>query len=450
MWPFKKREKALNSVDASGGWYPVWPFVREPFSGAWQQNKEYSAETVLAFYAVYSCITLIASDIAKLRTTLVRKTENGIWSEYESAAFSPVLKKPNRYQTSIQFKEYWMISKLSRGNTYALKQRDERGVVTALYILDPCSVTPLVADDGSVYYQLRKDNLAGQLTGQEEHSVTVPASEIIHDRMNCLFHPLVGISPLYACGLSANQGLAIQRSSEAFFENGAIPSGILTAPGTIKQETAERLKTDWQSKFSGDNAGNTAILGDGLKYEPLIMNAVDSQLIDQLKMSAEVVCSTFHVPRYMVGVGSDPTYNNIEALNLQYYSQCLQSLIESWELVMDEGLGLGSGANKNTKTQLDLDGLLRMDTAARYKAHSDAIGGGWLAPNEARKRENLAPSEGGNTPYMQQQNYSLAALNERDTGDDPMGTNPPPPASNDEEETERAIAYLQSKELFKA
>jgi phage portal protein BeeE len=31
--------------------------------------------------------------------------------------------------------------------------------------------------------------------------VIVPAREIIHDRFNCLFHPLVGISPLYAAAL---------------------------------------------------------------------------------------------------------------------------------------------------------------------------------------------------------------------------------------------------------
>jgi hypothetical protein len=42
----------------------------------------------------------------------------------------------------------------------------------------------------------------------------------------------------------------------------------------------------------------------------------------------------------MVGIGQPPTYNNIEALNQAYYSQCLQSLIESIELLLDEGLEL--------------------------------------------------------------------------------------------------------------
>ena len=50
-----------------------------------------------------------------------------------------MLRKPNRYQTRIKFVEQWMMSKLTAGNTYVLKQRDERSVVTALYVLDPAT-----------------------------------------------------------------------------------------------------------------------------------------------------------------------------------------------------------------------------------------------------------------------------------------------------------------------
>src|SRR5690606_27662586 len=119
----------------------------------------------------------------------------GIWRETENAAFSPVLRRPNRYQNHIQFKEWWVISRLLHGNTYVLKERDKRGVVKALYILDPSRVMPLVTPGGSVYYQLSTDNMSGVT-----ETVVVPAEDIIHDRINALFHPLVGVSPIYACG----------------------------------------------------------------------------------------------------------------------------------------------------------------------------------------------------------------------------------------------------------
>lgn len=452
--PMRRAQGTLAPVSSDRrGWFPI---IREPFAGAWQRNQELTADTVLAFHAVYSCVTLIAADIGKLRLKLVEHLDSDVWRETTSAAFTPVLRKPNRYQNHIQFKEWWMSSKLITGNTYALKERDARGVTSALYLLDPTRVTPLVAPDGSVFYQLRADNLSG-LT---DDVTIVPASEILHDRMNCLFHPLVGLSPLFAAGLGAAHGLKIQENSAAFFESGSVPAGVLTAPGEIDDETARTLKERWDEYREGRGV---AVLGDGLKYEPLRMTAVDAQLIEQLKYTAEVVCSVFHVPPYMVGVGPMPTYNNIEALNQQYYSQCLQSLIESFELVLDEGLGLDSTKDgKTLGTELDLEGLLRMDTTARFKAHTEAIGGGWLAPNEARRKEDLPPVKGGDTPYMQQQNYALAALAERDANDPfakptpapapqptPPANTPPPDDEGDEDNADevRAMADFIVREL---
>ena len=96
-----------------------------------------------------------------MRLTLVAEDDDGIWTETESAAFSPVLRKPNRYQTRIAFFQQWMLSKLLWGNTYVLKERDARGVVTGLMILPPQKVRPLVAPDGAVYYEIQRDELAG-------------------------------------------------------------------------------------------------------------------------------------------------------------------------------------------------------------------------------------------------------------------------------------------------
>jgi HK97 family phage portal protein len=415
----------------NGGWWPM--IIREPFSGAWQSNRELLPETLLSFYAVYACVTLISADIGKLEIRLMARDQHDIWSPTSSAAFSPVLRKPNHYQTRIQFIENWIMSKLTRGNTYVLKERDDRGVVIALHVLDPKRVMPMITSDGDVYYQLNDDRLAAIA----EDNVLVPAREVIHDRMNCLFHPLIGTSPLFACSLAARQGLAIQNNSASFFENGAQPGGILIAPGAISDETAKRLKDKWEENFSGANRGRLAVLGDGLKYESLTMNAVDAELIDQMKMTAEVVCSVFHVPGYMVGVGAAPTYNNIEALAQNYYSQCLQSLLESLELCLDEGLALPA----NFRTEADLDGLLRMDTATMVKTLSAGVGGGIMEPNYARRRLNLPPVTGGATPYMQQQNYSLAALDARDrnqpfapTPSAIPATAPPEPLTADEAE----------------
>lgn len=438
------RKKALAPVDQRGGW---WPIVREPYTGAWQQNVEVKLDSVLAHPAQLRCISLIASDVGKMRPRLVQLTADGVWEETESAAFSPVLRKPNRYQNRIQFFTNWMESKLIRGNAYVLKERDGRGVVVRLYVLDPNRVKPLVADDGSVFYELKKD----QLSGLQENTVVVPASEIIHDRWNTLFHPLVGLSPIFANGLAAMQGLAIQNNSTRFFGNGSNPGGVLTAPGAISDETAARLKAYWDANYSGENVGKVAVLGDGLTYTPMAVNAVDAQLIEQLKWSAETVCSTYGVPAYKAGVGPAPAYNNVQALNQQYYSDCLQIHVESIELCLDEGLGIGAGVKvegKTLGTEFDLDDLLRMDTATQVKTLSEATRGMLMKPDEARRKLGLGKVDGGDTVYAQQQDFSLAALAQRDQNDPfskpeaPVAPEPTAPANDDEAQAAQARANL--------
>ena len=198
IWPFNRKKKSLGHV--GGHNHGLGSIVREPFTGAWQQNKELRPSSVRQFFAIYSCLTLISADISKMAASVKRKDSNGIWQKIDGA-INKLLKKPNRYQNSVQFRQWWATSKLSCGNTYALKQRGAGNSIDALYILNPEAVTPLIADDGSVYYQLSTNELAG--IGSD---LVVPASEIIHDRYQPQFHPLIGVSPIYAAALAGALG----------------------------------------------------------------------------------------------------------------------------------------------------------------------------------------------------------------------------------------------------
>jgi HK97 family phage portal protein len=268
-----------------------------------------------------------------------------------------------------------------------------------MWVLNPGRVRPLVAPDGSVFYQLQQD----LLSFQPEENLTVPASEIIHDRMNAFYHPLWGLSPIYANHLPAAQALRILKYSDRFFNNAARPSGMLTAPGIITKETLDRLKTHWSQEYSQENQGKVAIAGEGLKFEPMTQNAVDAELVKQLEMSDKKVCTTFGVPAFKVGVEGAPTYDNVEAMDQIYYSGCLQKHIEDIERLLLNGLELPSGYY----VEFDLDGLLRMDTARKVEAYQKLVAAGIVAPNEARAEFDYSPVTGGDTPYLQQQYYPL-------------------------------------------
>lgn len=407
----------------------LWGGVREPYAGAWQNGAEIEpVPSIAAFGAFYACATRIANDIGKLEPRLIQRGTDGVWRPApDNSPFWGPLRRPNSHQNRIQFVTYWVLAKLLYGNAYVLISRDGRGMAQRLYTLDPRRVTPLVTPQGDVYYSLSGDDLSRIPSG-----MVAPARDVMHDRCPTLWHPLVGVSPVYACGLSATQGLRIQNNSASFFANMSRPSGMLTAPSHIDDETAARLKRDWQANYSANNLGNLAVLGDGLSYAPMTIHATDAQLIEQLRWTAEDIARAFAMPLYKIGAGPMPTSNNVEALHQQYYADTLQTHIEAIELVLAEGLGLPA----DMAVEFDLDGLLRTDQLTQIEILTKAAGGAIMMPNEARAKRNLPPVAGGSAVYLQQQNYSLEALARRDAQADPFGSPAPSPASSSSSEKE--------------
>jgi phage portal protein BeeE len=84
----------------------------------------------------------------------------------------------------------------------------------------------------------------------------------------------------------------------------------------------------------------------------------------------------------------------------------------------------------------------------------DAVGAGVMSPNEGRSKLDLKPVKGGESPYLQQQNYSLAALAKRDTQTDPFAPKtppalpPPPTEPPPEQAAAKAINFDRVCSLF--
>jgi HK97 family phage portal protein len=304
------------------------------------------------------------------------------------------------------------------------------GVVIQMDVLNPRYVVPLVAPDGAVFYQVSMSPL--QVSPLD--TFVVPARDMIHDRGITSWHPLIGMTPIQACASSATLASAISTNSAAFFGNAARPSVFLSAPAAISKDTAERLKAQTESGYTGANTGKVMVGGDGLTLQNMTMSGTDAQLIEQLQWTAQDVARCFHVPGHKIGLDTGARAANSSAIyESMYYSDCLQAYLEAIELLLDDGLNLPDGS----ALRFDTTGLMRMDEGAMHTALKDAVGAGYMSPNEARARTGLAPTKGGDTPYLQQQNYSLAALAKRDSKDpfanpqDAAGGTPSAPTTDD-------------------
>lgn len=397
----RRQEKTLSPVS---GWRDGWRRIIEPYTGAWQRNEEEARGTVYCYPTLYACLSRISQDTGKLPYQLKREESNGIWTVTENSAYSPVLRKPNHYQTAQQFREAWTLSRLQHGNAYILKERDSRGVVVKMYVLDPCRVLPMVSDTGDVFYQMNyptADNLLPSSYPGE--TLIIPAREIIHDRINCFHHQLIGVPPVCAAHWAAVKNLRILKSSAEFFGNHAQPGGILTAPAGMSDDDAERVRQYWQTNYTGSNAGKVAVIGADMKFTSFATKSADSQMVEQMRYSDEQICQPFGIPPFKIGIGSIPAGLGVDAINQLYYADALQAGIEAMENLLDEGLAI----SKPLGVELDLEPLLRMDVGKQAEVATKLVGGGIETPNEGRLRFNLAPLEGGDTVYMQQQDFPL-------------------------------------------
>ena len=422
------RQKAMQPVN---DWRRGWRVIHEPYTGAWQKNDELKRGDLTCYPALYACLNRITQDIGKLPFALKHRGSNGIWSESDNSAWTPVLNKPNGYQTAQQFRESWVLSKLTDGNAFILKQRDQSNKVRALYVLDPCRVTPMVSEGGRVFYRLNyssANNLLPDDYGGEQ--ITIPASEIIHDRMNPFHHQLIGVPPLCAAAIAAGKNIRILRNSSAFFENAANPGGVVAGPAGLSEEEADKLQEFFNSNFTGERSGKIAVIGADLKFTPFAFKAADSQLVEQMRYSDEQICQPFGIPPFKIGIGAIPAGLGVDAINLLYHEDALSGHIEAMENLLDEALSLPT----DWGVWLDTDPLFRMDEGARADLEAKLVGGKIKTPDEARMRFGLAPTAGGDTIWAQQQDYPLGTLRDRlppDQKPEPVAAPAAPPGGDD-------------------
>ena len=378
---------------------------RETFAGQWQSSSRdmtgtMTSKSPLSHSAVYTCINNIASDISKLTLRVMRPRSTGGFEPHFNHPVFRVLNKPNHYQTSLQFLLQYIGSKMWTGNAYVILFRDARGVVESMHVLDPTTVTPAITTDGSVWYMVKANNL-----NNLSEDTYIPARDILHDRAITLFHPLIGVSPLFAAAVSAMTGNSISANSELFFSNMSRASGTLTAPGEIPQSTADRLKKEWDGNYAGLGFGKVAVLGAGITWTPLTMTAVDAQLIEQLRWTVEDIGRVYRVPGFMLGE-TKMTYKNSEQLSRYYFSNCLSHHIESLEQCFDQKFEMKDG----NEIKFDLSPLFRMETDLRYETHTKALTSGIKSINEVRAEEDLPPVKGGEEPRLQMQYIPLSMI----------------------------------------
>jgi HK97 family phage portal protein len=89
-------------------------------------------------------------------------------------------------------------------------------------------------------------------------------------------------------------------------------------------------------KYAGAaNAGEVALLQEGMDFKPLSMSNEDAQLIEARKYGVNDIARIYGIPPHLLGDLARSTNNNIEQQSLEFVIFCLMSWIKRHEEAMD-------------------------------------------------------------------------------------------------------------------
>ena len=373
----------------------------------WQLGQDKPDSTALfRSSAVYTCVAVIAQEIARLKVT--HYTNPGLTGEKEmyKSGVTRLLNKPNNYQTRSDYFLAVMYALLMNGNSYSLVTRDSRGRIVDLSPLNSSAVMPYVdPDTGAIYYSITVLDIdPGKKINPGDF---VPQRNMLHIRGFTPTHPLIGVSPLTACNISAMHGMSIQSEATRFFDNESKPAGILRTPKPLNATQAKRLREAWSSGTSGINTGKVPVLDNDLQFQQMSLSAADAQLIEQYAMTKKDIASAFRIPLYMIGEG-DSQFKTAEASQRDFVTRTLGFYIEHIEASLDALFGFDG---RTESIEFDVEGgIMRPEYNARIEGLAKGVQGGIFTPNEARATEGKPEIDGGDAAYMQRQMVPLNLL----------------------------------------
>lgn len=356
----------------------------------------YPADMGTRFTAVWAAIRVLSGVVARTSCRPVVTNDGGAsWKEAREHYLWPLLMGNwNEAMTAYRAKRL-MQAWLSRdGNAYAfIDYSPANGRVRELLPMRPDRVE---IREGRYYYY--SDSLG---------VVSYSPKQILHLR-GLQFDGVYGISPLAHFRRTIGMALAQEEHRARFYANGARPGGVLSHPGVLDASTKERMRRDWQENYGGaSNAHRTAILDEGVKYEPIVMSMVDAEFTATFKLSLGDISRIYGVPLHMLAELDPSTNNNIEHQGLELENHVARDLFCNWEAELTDGL-LSREERRTVRIAFDAESLHSPDMESRMNIASVGVRGGVLMPDEARGWFGLPSAEGGDRLYMQQQMIDLA------------------------------------------
>ena len=361
-------------------------------------------DNALEISTVYACVRVIAETLAMLPLILYRRQGDTKTRAVNHPLYRVLHSKPNRWQTSFQWREMMAGHVLLRGNAYSEIVPTGGLGVAELIPLHPDRVRPEQLDDMSIVYEYTPPSGRPRVILQSE----------MHHFCGLSLDGVTGISPIKyhreTLGLSA---VTLEHGARTF-KNGAKPGGVLTHPGTLNDGPLKRLKAQWQDDYAGaSNAGKTLVLEEGMDWKQIGLTNEDAQYLETRKFQRSEIASIYRIPPHLIGDLEKSTFSNIEHQGLEFVKYTMAPWFARWEQAISRDF-LTDRERDRYFAEFLVDGLLRGDIKSRYDAYSVGRQWGWLSANDVRNLENMNPIDEGDE-YLSPLNMIPASQIGQDT-----------------------------------
>jgi len=349
-----------------------------------------SALTIPQFYAA---VTYVSEDIAKLPLNMLEDLgTDGSRPAPKHELQERLHDQPNQYQDAIEWREMataWSmlrgkaVNEIISGSPISYPGAPtQRNVVDQLVPLHPDLIKEKTNDQGTRVLIYRDPKLDGR-----ERTLLYDEVFIVRGRQSR--------SVLDFAATNLNTTLAMERYAGFMFSRGAKHQGVIQAKGRLPDpvRTALRSALD-EYAIGGARAGRPLLLEDGMTWQDVSMTMADTQLVEQKQISIADACRWIRIPPHKVFDLSRSTNNNIASQGVDYVVDCLLAWAVRWEQAIWRDLI----ADKTFFAKINLDGLLRGDSASRAQAFALAVMWGWMTRNEVRAMEGFNPIVGLEAP----------------------------------------------------
>jgi HK97 family phage portal protein len=350
-------------------------------------------KNALEIGAAYACVRLLSDTISTLPVdTFIRRDGNRLpYRPRPAWVYEPEGPGSSR----IEYYKQIVVSMLLSHGAVVQILRNGNGEIVALQPLDPTRVD--IRRNRET--RLREFVIDG---GQ----AILPGEDVLYIPEMRRPGSLKGVSRVDELKQTLGLAKALDEFASRYFSNGANTSGMIEFPGNLTQEQAKDLVDAFEAGHKGlKKAHRPGVLSGGAKFVKTGSDGEQAQMLQSRMFAVEEVARVFRVPPHMIGLTAPGTqsYASVEANAIQFTRYSLTPLIAAIEEAHNRLLP------GDVFLRVNMDGLLRGDSATQAQVFSTALQAGYMSVNEARGLMDLRPVDGGENPRVPLANIAVSS-----------------------------------------